>query len=156
MQRKRAVIAEAVERSAARRGSDEVSVFSLIEERPSFLPRPGGSQEADAVFVHFDLARNFAVQNDGLSREAFLRAEGHIVSGQDSYRLDQRSQRPEDLLPEGFEPRAHELQHYPGVIAIANQGRTAVCFAVDQTKSVGVLLERNPSRDRGGDALVPP
>jgi len=68
MQRKRSVVAETVECSASRHHPDEMSVFSLVEERARFLSRPGRGQEFHAVLVHFDFAGDVTVQNYRLPR----------------------------------------------------------------------------------------
>src|SRR5450759_6001850 len=58
MQREGAVVAETVERSPSRYSSDEMPVFSLIQERARFLSGQRGGQKLDAVLMHFDLAGN--------------------------------------------------------------------------------------------------
>src|SRR5687768_16465785 len=121
MQRERAVIAEAVEGAPARGGTHEVPVLTLIEKRSGLLPRPRRGEKLHSVFVHFDLSDNITVQEHGLTRKAFLGAERDIVSRENSLRLDERSQRGDYLRPERLEPRAHELDDEPRVVAIAHE-----------------------------------
>src|SRR6266404_3075387 len=156
MQRKRSVVAETVECSSSRHRPDEMSVFSLVEERAGFLSGPGGSQEFDAVLMHLDLARDVTVQNSRLPRQSFFRAQRHIVARQDARRLWQRAQRRQYFLSEPLEPGTHELHNEPLVVAVADERRTSIGLAVHQADRVGVIFERYPSRDCGCDSLVPP
>ena len=156
MQRERAVVAEAVERAPSRHGADEVPVLPLIEERARLLSGPWRGEKSDAVLVDFDLARNVAVQHDGLPRQPFLGTERNVVPRQNPRRLGQRAQGSDYLFPESLEPRAHELNDEPLVVTIADERWTSVGLAVHEPERVGVVLERHPPRDGRSDALVPP
>src|SRR5262245_40903785 len=60
MQRKRTVIAEAVERTTARDRSRELAILALIEKRSRLLASPRRGDIRHAVFAHLDLARYVA------------------------------------------------------------------------------------------------
>ena len=62
VERERAVIAEAIERSSAGALADQHAILALVEERASFLTAPGRGEHADAVLVDLDLLRHCAAQ----------------------------------------------------------------------------------------------
>src|SRR5688500_4742158 len=75
----RAVVAEAIERAAARDRADEYAVLALVEERPCLLPGPRRRELAYLGLVHLDLVRPLASDQRRLGGKALLGRRAHSV-----------------------------------------------------------------------------
>jgi hypothetical protein len=70
--------------------------------------------------------------------------------------MQQRVEHVDDDVAEGLEAGAHELDDERSIIAIANQGRTAVTLAVYDAICGRDRLEWRATADGGFDAPRPP
>jgi hypothetical protein len=156
VQRKRSVVTEAVERAPACDRTHEVSILALVEKCAGLLSRPRRREKSHSILVDLNLAWNISVENDRLARKTLFRPQRHVVPRENPRRLDQLSERRNDLLAKRLEARAHELNDEPGRVAIAHERWTSIGFTVHEAQRVGVLLERNPPRNRRSDPRVPP
>ena len=105
VQREGAVIAEAVERAAARDAAGEHAVLALVEKRAGLLAVPRRGEIAHAVLDDFDLARHVAREELGRAAESFLRAHGGIVAREDAFGREQLAQRVDDRRAEALRAR---------------------------------------------------
>src|SRR5262245_53935928 len=89
MQRKRSVVAEAIEGATARAFADEHAVFALIEKRAGFLAESRCCEKANAVFVDFDLVGHVTAQHFDADRQLFLGAQRDVVAREDACMRDE-------------------------------------------------------------------
>ena len=157
VERERAVIAEAVERAAARHASDERAVLALVEERAGLLSVPRCGEVAHAVLVDLDLVghRSRAAARRSVSSPSFRRS-GTSLRARMPSGCDELDQRADDVVAEPLETGAHELDDEPSVVAVDDERRDAVAFAVHEAACGGVVRERAPPSDGARERAVPP
>ena len=155
MERKGAVIAEAVERASACDAADERSVLALIQEGPGLLASPRCRQVSDTVFVRFDLVGHRSVEELDRGGKPFLHAERDVVAGEDAFGSEEFAQRHDDVRSKVLESGAHQLHDEPSVIPVDDERRDSVSFAVHESERVRFVLEAGSARD-GALELAPP
>ena len=79
-----------------------------------------------------------------------------IVSGEDPCRLKQLLEDTDDDVAEGLEASAHELDHQPAVVPVADQGGASVSLAVDDPERIRLVADRHTTHNCGGDSRSPP
>src|SRR6185437_10136351 len=156
VQRERAVIAEAVERSPARQLADQMSVLALIQERTGFLARPRCRQILHAVFIDFDLLRNLTVQQHRFARQSLALARPGVVPGQDADGREKIDQSSDYVLCTGFDAGAGQLSHDVVAVPVHHERWQGIPFAVYDAPRVGASRKRRPALLRGTYARLPP
>jgi hypothetical protein len=156
VQREGAVIAEAVQGATARQRANERPIVPLVQERAGLLSVPGRRQIPYAVLPYFNGSRDLSREQLVFQGEALLLSQRHIVSRQHAVRTGGCEQRRNHVRTELFQPRAHDLNHDPPVVAVAHQRWNRVALAVNEPVGVGVGRDAIPAAHAGGDAVVPP
>src|ERR1043165_6172866 len=87
MQRKAAIKSEAVKRAAESDALRRQIVLSLIEESAGLLSGAWMDDEAQAVLLHFDFRRRFAMDNTGAKFELFQLPHPGVIEFIDRARL---------------------------------------------------------------------
>jgi hypothetical protein len=115
------MVAETVERSAARYVAGQPAILPLIEKRSGFLPGPRRREITHGVFIDLDLLGHFAVQQDGFPWEPFATAKRNIVPRQYAVGSRDVDDCVEDLAAECLEASAHELYDGPAIVLVADK-----------------------------------
>jgi hypothetical protein len=145
-----------VERDSPGDVTGELPVFPLVDERSRLLAGPRCRDVTHPVLVHLDLFGNVTMQQDGLSLETLLPAQGSVISCKDSIDTQNFHERLHDLRPRRFQSRTHELDYGPTVVPVYNERRQGVSFTVNHAICIRNGFESNAATHRILDALAPP
>src|SRR5205085_1034273 len=80
---KRAVVAEAVERSTSRACAGGDAILALVEKGAGLLSLPGSGEIARAMFHDLDFTRDIAREQLDVRREAFLHPQWNVIARED-------------------------------------------------------------------------
>src|SRR5687767_3602381 len=156
VERKGAMVAEAVERAAASVRGHARPSLTLIEKRASLLAGPWGGEVAHPVLLDFDLVRNVAREEHGFSWQPFARAHRWVVSSENPVGLRELKKCSDDHLAIMLEPGAQELDDEPSVIAVADKRGERIAFTMDEPVSGRDCAKRFTPAKRSLDSPSPP
>ncbi len=156
VQGKAAVIAEDVERTAARVAAQQHAVLALVEERARLLPGPRRRKVSHAVLVHLDLFRHAPGQELDVPGKSLARAHRGVVARQDALAPHEFLQDVHDQLALGFQGRGEQLHHEPAVVLVHHQRRQPVSLTVHQPARIRHAGEWRTSRDGVRQPAAPP
>ncbi len=155
-QRESAVIAETIEQPPVRVAARRFAVLALIEEQPGLLPREQIDVVAHASFAHVDMRRAPRPTRLPLSSPA-LRARAR------ARRCARGCRSAAIRLVEHARPLRHQpigrlrqrLEDEVVAVAIDDERRQQVAFAVDEAIGGGVDLQRLAEPDRLIEPVAP-
>ena len=147
-QREAAVVAEAVEQPAARVGGGRRAVFPLVEKQTGLLSAPEIDVVLDAGFRHRHGLRHVAGQDLDPLLEPFEHSRPRIVARENPARLQQLGEHRRQRRQQPIHPLRQRLNDQVVAVAVDNQRRQEVRFAVHQPIRARVDRERLAKRDR--------
>src|ERR1043165_1366009 len=154
MQRERAVVAEAIECASSGELTDQYAILALIEKGPGLCAPPWCGRNPHAVLGYFDLVGDRTAQQLDANRELLFGAKRHVVSREYPVRMNEVVERVHDDVAKRLQPGAHQLHHEPTLVPVANERRTTVPLAVNQ--SVGACGVSGGLGPLGGGAETSP
>ena len=156
MDRKRAVVGEAVEGPPAGRHqlAGQKPVRPLIEKRAGLLSRPGRREVAHRAFPHLDLPGNGSVARDRSPAKALPAGAPARRSAGASPPARRSPPAPQDGLAHGLEPGRQDLDHQPAIITVDHERRQGVPFGMDHP--IGGGIDVAPAGGARGEPLAPP
>jgi len=120
------------------------------------LSRPRRREKFHSVFLDGDLARDVTVQQLRSAWKSFLAPKRDIVAPENALRSGHGDEGGDDLRPERFQSRAHQLHDEPSVVPIANERGAAVALTVNEPEGIRLGRELSAPGHRCGDAAPPP
>jgi len=136
-------------------GAAGQAVFPLVEKGARLLTTPRIRCVADAALVDHDFVRGRAGQLLHLPLQPFKFPYGGVISSEDGFDAEARSQRGDNVVDDAFGARGQRLNHEMSSVEIGNESGNPVPFAEEET-SRGPLRDLGPATREGGiDASRP-
>ena len=134
------MIGEEIEGSpaGARGRADQPPVFPLIEEAPRLLSRLQCRDVAHVVFGDFHVVRHRTVRRNDFERQAFVPPHAGVVAQQDALGRQHLVERREDVGARRLQAGGQELNDEVRSVAVHDERRQAIAFAVDDAVRGGV------------------
>ena len=163
-QRKAPVVAEGIERAAPGVASRGHAVLALVEKQPGLLAVVRIDDIPGSPFANLDAFGHRAVQHGHRLLETLEKPNPWIVPGQNARRLQSLDEQARQVRQQAIDALHERLQHEIVAIAIDDEPRQAIGFAVDQPVGGridgqglaignGGIQPRAPRLERGG--IVP-
>ena len=147
-QRKAAVVAETIEHASMRVASGGLPVLALVEKQPGLLAAPHVDVVLDAQFLDHHGLRNVARENLDPLLEPLEDSGARIVSRQNPARADDVVQRLNDGRRQLFHALRQRLHDEIVAVAIDDERRQQVGFAVNEPIRSRVDPQRRSKSDR--------
>ena len=147
-QREAAVVAERVEQAAVRVAQRRLAVLALIEEQAGLLAAAQVDLVADAPFADRHPLGHGAGDDGHVRLEPFERADLGVVARQDPGRTQPLAEHGDDLRQQAIGRLGQGLHHEVVAVAVDDQRRQQIAFAVDDAVGGGVDAQRLAEPDR--------